>query len=65
MDALDGGFLKKLLYTPRTGELYRWAAVRPRDGAPWIHAVFKREFLRQLGDRGYEVALPPGAPPAE
>ncbi len=58
MDQLDTGFLKRLLTTPRTGELYRWASVRPPGGSSWIHAVFKREFLSQLGERSYEVALP-------
>lgn len=58
MDALSIGFLKNLLHTARTGELYQWAAVRPAPDAPWIHAVFKRAFLEQLRGRGYEVALP-------
>lgn len=58
MDAISGGFLKNLLHMPRTGELYQWAAVRPESTAPWIHAVFRREYLKELETRGYEIALP-------
>jgi len=55
----DAGVLKGLLHMPKTGELYRWASVRPAGGqTTWIHAVFKRTFLDELTARGYEIALP-------
>jgi hypothetical protein len=60
MAAFDAGVLKGLLQ--RIGGTYAWASVRPDPRARWIHAVFKRDYLKQLGEKGYEIVLP-GAPP--
>lgn len=61
MLVFDAGVLKGLLLRSKLGERYAWASVRPQSGTWWIHAVFKRDFLNKLEERGYEVifATPP------
>lgn len=59
LNNFDAGVLKGLLHMEKTGQLYRWASVRPAGGqTTWIHAIFKRTFLDELTARGYEIALP-------
>ena len=57
----DQGVMKGLLLRSQAGERYAWASVRPRGGTRWIHAVFNRDFLKSLEERGYEIifATPP------
>jgi hypothetical protein len=63
MQIFDEGIMKGLLLKSQAGQRYAWASVRTRGGARWIHAVFNREYLKTLEERGYEVvfATPPSA----
>ena len=61
MRIFDYGVMKGLLFRSEAGKRYAWASVRPTGGARWMHAVFNREYLKRLEERGYEVvfATPP------
>jgi hypothetical protein len=58
MRIFDLGVMKGLLLRSAAGQHYTWASVRPRGGDRWIHAIFKRDFLKQLEGLNYEIALP-------
>ncbi len=61
MAIFDGTVFKGLLQ--RIGPQYAWASVRPSREVRWIHAVFRKDFLAELREMNYEVALP-GPPPS-
>ncbi|HJU42492.1 MAG TPA: hypothetical protein VJ691_06735 [Vicinamibacterales bacterium] len=57
MRIFDYGVMKGLLLKSQAGQDYAWASVRRPGAARWIHAVFNREFLKELAGRGYEVVF--------
>ena len=61
MKVFDYGVMKGLLFRSQAGQRYAWASVRRQGDDRWIHAVFSREFLKRIEERGYEVvfATPP------
>lgn len=57
MRIFDFGVMKGLLLRSQAGQRYAWASVRARGGDRWIHAIFNRQFLTALDERGYDVAF--------